>query len=206
MDDGEVGGGPGGGATPLPSFATLLLFEAGLVPLSLALGWAVGARPLADFEWTAGAARVGLLASLPVLAVLAAGARWTVGPLRPIRAFLEGELAPALAGCRWPDLALLAAVSGVGEEMLFRGVLLTGLAGAFGPAVGLGLTGLLYGLLHPVSLGYVALAGLLGVYLGVVRLAAGNLLAVVVAHSVCTFVGLAALSRGARPDPEGDDR
>jgi len=204
MDDG--GGGSGGGAAPaLPSFATLVVFEAVLVPLALALGWAVGERPLADFEWTAGAARVGLLAALPVLALLAVAARWPVGPLRPVRAFLEGELAPTLAGCRWPDLALLAVVSGVGEEMLFRGVLLTGLARAFGPAVGLGLTGLLYGLLHPVSLGYVVLTGLLGVYLGLVRLAVGNLLAVIVAHSACTFVALAVLNRGDGRPPGGAD-
>jgi len=196
------GGREPGPAERLP-FAVLVLFEAVLAPLALVAGWALGQHPLADFAWDADAVALGLIAAVPMLAALAAALRWPVGPLGGIKAFFDRELAPALQGCAWPDLALISVAAGVGEEMLFRGVLQGGLARPLGPGAAVAAAGVVFGLLHPVSTAYVVIAGLLGAYLGLVWLASGNLLAAMVAHAVYDFVALVAVLRD-RPGDAGD--
>jgi membrane protease YdiL (CAAX protease family) len=189
------------GRGPFP-FAALVLFEAALAPLALTLGWALGQPPLERFAWDAAAALDGAAAAVPMLLFLAATIRWPVGPLRPVKEFFDRELAPLLEGCRWPDLALVSVAAGVGEEMLFRGVLQAAIARALGPAAGVVLAAALFGLLHPISLAYIVLVALLGAYLGVVWLATGNLLSVMVAHALYDFIALVVLLRG-RADAEG---
>lgn len=177
-----------------------------MAPLALALGWAVGQPPLADFSWDADAFDAGLLAALPMLGLFALILRWPIGPLARIRQFFDTELALALEGCRWPDLALISVAAGLGEEMLFRGVIQAGMTRLLGRGVGVVAAGTLFGLLHPVSFAYVVLASALGVYLGVVWVVSGNLLAPIVAHAVYDFVALAVLL-GTRKlsDGAGDD-
>jgi membrane protease YdiL (CAAX protease family) len=189
----RVGGEPAGGddaaVAGLP-FAAFVVLEALLAPLALLLGWAMGQPPLADFAWDDSAVSAGLLATVPMLGLLAAGLRWPVGPLARIKAFFDDELAPLLRGCGWPDLALVSLAAGVGEEMLFRGVIQASVTRAFGVPAGLAGASLLFGLLHPISLPYALLAGALGAYLGALWLLTGNLLAPMVAHAVYDFVAL----------------
>lgn len=182
----------GGGPEPLP-FPVFVLFEAALAPLALVLGWALGIHPLADFQWDVKAVLGGVAAALPMLGFLAVAVRWPIGPIARIKSFFNRELAPVLEGCEWPDLALISLAAGVGEEMLFRGVIQGGLIRAFGPAAGVASAALLFGLLHPVTAWYIAIASLLGAYLGVVWLASGNLLTVMVAHAVYDLIALVVL-------------
>jgi len=201
--DGNGGGGSrsrAGGPVPFPVF---VLFEAGLAPLALVLGWAVGQPPLADFAWDADAALGGVAATVPMLGLLALAVRWPVGPVARIKAFFDRELSPALAGCEWPDLALISVAAGVGEEMLFRGVIQGALVRSIGsPGLALGLAAVVFGLFHPVSVAYVVLASALGAYLGLVWAASGNLLTVMVAHALYDFVALVVLLRGWETEPE----
>jgi membrane protease YdiL (CAAX protease family) len=178
------------------------MFEAGLAPVALALGWALGQPPLRSFEWDAWAAAMSVLAAVPMLVFLGLSVRYPVGPLRAIRAFFDRELAPALAGCGLHDLALLSVAAGVGEEMLFRGVIQGALVRALGNVAGLATASLVFGLLHPISATYAAIAALLGAYLGLLWLLTGNLLTPILAHSIYDFVALVILlrSHGARED------
>jgi membrane protease YdiL (CAAX protease family) len=176
-------------------FALLVLLEAVLAPLALVLGWAVGQPPLADFAWDEDAALLGIAAALPMLAFFALAIRWPVGPLKPIKAFFDRELAPLLEGCDWPDLALISIAAGVGEEMLFRGVIQGALARSLGRALGISIAATLFGLLHPVSATYVMVACLLGAYLGLVWMLSGNLLTVIVAHALYDFIALVVMLR-----------
>jgi membrane protease YdiL (CAAX protease family) len=89
--------------------------------------------------------------------------------------------------------------AGVGEEMLFRGVLQGVLARWLGTWEGLAVASLLFGLLHPISTTYVVVAGLLGAYLGAVWILSGNLLVVVIAHAVYDYLALRALFRDREP-------
>jgi membrane protease YdiL (CAAX protease family) len=181
------------GADSRVPFTLFVLMEAGLAPLALVLGWAFRQPPLADFAWNEDAAVIGVAAALPLLTFFAVAMRWPVGPLAKIKAFFDRELAPLLEGCDWPDLALLSLAAGVGEEMLFRGVIQGALARTLGRTAGIAIAAALFGLLHPVSATYIVVAGLLGAYLGLIWLLSGNLLAVIVAHTLYDFVALLVL-------------
>lgn len=180
------------GLGPIP-FALLVLFEAALAPASLLLGYLFGQHPLLTFSWSYEAVVAGVLAALPMLVLLGVIVRWPVGPLRRVRDYFADELAPALHGCEWPDLGVLSVAAGVGEEMLFRGVIQGALGRWLGVAPAIVLASLLFGLLHPVSVAYVVVAAVLGAYLGTVWVVSGNLLTVIVAHALYDFVALRVL-------------
>ncbi len=74
------------------------------------------------------------------------------------------------------NIVLIALSAGVGEEMLFRGVLQ--------PHLGLWWTSLLFGLAHPLSLAYILYAALAGLILGGLVEATGALLPAIVCHTV----------------------
>jgi predicted enzyme related to lactoylglutathione lyase len=115
---------------------------------------------------------------------------------------IEIEVAPIFRGIGPAGLALLAALAGLGEEALFRGVLQPWLGGVVSPWTAVVLTGILFGALHPVSPAYVLLAGLAGAYFGALLVLTGNLLAPIVAHAGYDFVALLVLARLKSP---GDD-
>ena len=174
-------------------------FEGGLAALAWPLGWLLGQPPLADCHWTAAGAGLGVAAALPMLLLFAALRRWPVGGLARIQRFFEEVLRPLLGDCSLAELALLSLLAGAGEELLFRGVLQPALVRGLGPPVGLVVTSVLFGLFHPITATYVVLAAGLGLYLGLVAWAGGNLLIVMVAHALYDFVVLVYLLRLAPP-------
>jgi uncharacterized protein len=184
-------------AQPEPGTLIILsvLFEGGLAPLALLLGWLLGQPALSGFAWRAGDAALGVLATLPMLGLFLLGQNWPVGPFRAIKRFFDEEARPILAVCKWPDLALISVAAGVGEEMLFRGVFQGVLARWLGPGPGWGVASLLFGLLHPITPGYIVLAALLGAYLGSIWIFTGNLLTVMVAHALYDFLAMVLLLR-----------
>src|SRR6185369_13782354 len=100
-----------------------VLFEAGLIVAAAIIGWLCGVEPLATLSWNAMAAVWGAAAALPLFGLFLLSQRFPVGPLRAIKAFLIDALGPSLAVSRWYDLAIVAAMAGFSEELLFRGVL-----------------------------------------------------------------------------------
>jgi membrane protease YdiL (CAAX protease family) len=92
-------------------------------------------------------------------------------------------------------MVLIALSAGVGEEMLFRGVLQTSLGAWLGWELGLAGSSLLFGLLHPISLPYINVMILVGLYLGGAFLLTGNLLSVMVTHAFFDFALMAYLLR-----------
>jgi membrane protease YdiL (CAAX protease family) len=172
-----------------------VFFEGGLAPLSLFLGWWLGHNPLAQFAWSQADALWGAGAALPMVCLFLVTLRWPIGPLRQIKTFCEEEFVPLLAGSSWLDMVLIAISAGVGEEMLFRGVLQCSLATWLGTSWGLSLSSLLFGLLHPISIPYILVTILVGLYLGGAFLLTGNLLTVMVAHALYDFALMAYLLR-----------
>jgi membrane protease YdiL (CAAX protease family) len=172
-----------------------VFFEGGLAPLSLALGWLLGRPPLERFIWSARDAAWGAAAVIPLALLFLAMLRWPIGPLGRVKKFLEQDVVPLLEDSSWAEIALVSVSAGVGEEMLFRGVVQPWLSGWLGNAGGLGIASLLFGLLHPISIVYMVIAALLGLYLGAVRIVGGNLLMVMVTHALFDFFALAYLIR-----------
>ncbi len=92
--------------------------------------------------------------------------RWPIGPLARVKKFCDNEVVPMLDKSSWSEIALIALSAGVGEEMLFRGVVQASLSAWLGVRWGLGLASVLFGLLHPISITYMVITAFLGLYLG----------------------------------------
>ncbi len=102
----------------------------------------------------------------------------------------------------WSELALISLASGVGEEMLFRGLLQPSFTEWLGLASGLVLASTLYGFLHPISWRYSVVMTCVGFYYGLVWERSGNLLTVMVTHTLYAFATLGFLIRVQHGDDE----
>jgi hypothetical protein len=87
-------------------------------------------------------------------------------------------------------IAALAIGAGVSEELLFRGVVQTWMAGFVPLVIAILLSNVLFGMLHMRTLLYAFIAGLVGVYLGILHAATGNLLTPMAAHAFYDAVAL----------------
>ena len=77
---------------------------------------------------------------------------------------IDESVAPLFRGVRLGEMAVIAGLAGLGEEMLFRGVIQRALAGWIGGPSGLwialGVTAVLFGLGHAITRMYFAIAAL----------------------------------------------
>jgi len=176
-----------------------VMVEAGLALVALTLAWLFHV-PLADqiAPWgppLAWAVARGLAVTLPMLAIFWWLMHWDRPTLRQLRdqvRWLIGEMFPDATIAQFALVALLA---GVGEELLFRGVIQTILLDWTPPVAGLLITSLLFGAAHALSKLYFLLATLIGIYFGWLVLHYNDLVAPMVAHSVYDFVALVYLSK-----------
>ena len=151
--------------------------------------------PLDSLHWSGGGLLWGTLATLPLLLGLAWLQDSRQGPVRALLDLVVEQIGPYLAPLSVIDLALLAAVAGFSEEVLFRGVLQVGLTEWLSTGGALLGSSLLFGLVHFASRTYAILAGIRGMYLGGLFLAQQNLLAPIVTHAVYDFVALILVAR-----------
>ena len=63
----------------------------------------------------------------------------------------------------------------------------------YGPALGLTAAAIIFGLLHGMTVTYAILAGVIGLYLGVIWLLTGNLLVPITVHALYDFLALVIL-------------
>ncbi|MEQ9407967.1 MAG: CPBP family intramembrane glutamic endopeptidase [Fuerstiella sp.] len=165
------------------------LFEGGLLLVAFALGWLVGVHPTAELTWSLPDFGFGLLATLPMLLLLAAC--WLSGSraMKQIRTFLQDLLGPLLDRCRLIDILFLALLAGVCEEVLFRGLVYQWIR-PWNPTLAIIVTNLLFGLAHAITPLYAILAGMIGLYLTALMTVDGtpNLLLPITAHSAYDFI------------------
>ena len=163
-----------------------VLFEGSLAVVAIGVGWLVSINPLQPWSWNLRDTGYGMLATLPMLAFFFASMRFPLGPLRGIREFLVEHLGPVLHQCTWYDLVLVAAMAGLGEEILFRGLLQ--------PWIGLFASNLVFGVVHSVTPLYAVIAAIIGAYLGGLQVATNNLWPPVLAHALYDFVAFLAVA------------
>lgn len=190
-----------------------ILFEGGVVVLALAICWYSGRwPPLASKPWSDNAVLLlwGVLATLPMLVGLIVLDRYPFGPLVELKRFVETHLTPLFAGLTVLQMALISLAAGVGEELLFRGLLQTALADWAGPPygvwIGLIAAAIVFGACHWVTTTYAYLAALIGLYFGLLFIVTGDLLPPVVAHGLYDFVALIYLvkRKPQKPSPVED--
>jgi hypothetical protein len=178
-----------------PVVWTVILFECILIVLAWAIGALVGISPWQEIKLTWLAVVWSVLAALPLLGglVWTIHTRWTI--FVQLRRYVQKRVVPLFAGCSLFELALISGFAGIGEEIFFRGLLQTGLTAATSVWIGLGLTSLIFGLAHFISLMYAVLAALIGLYLGILFIAFDNLAVPVIVHALYDFVALTYLVR-----------
>ena len=183
-----------------------IAFETGLVALAATLGWLLGRWPLPGVSLEADrwfeqlvAVGWGALAAIPLILIILLLDRFPFGPWRSLQRTVDQQLLPMIRHWTVLDMVLVSLAAGWGEEMLFRGLLQAGLIdwlpGTRGVVLGLVAASVVFGLCHWVSHTYAVLAGVMGLYLGVVLLVTENLLAPIVTHAVYDFAALMYLLR-----------
>ena len=172
---------------------TLLLPSLVLLVLTL-VGWWLWPPPATEPRLGAlGLVGVGIVTALALLAGAALLERSVPSFRRTSR-----RLERLVRDLRLPPGGALAAalVSGVAEELFFRGWLL--------PTVGLWWQALVFMLLHPAGRSgwaYTAYTGVAGLAFGVVTLATGSLWPALIAHVAVNLHGFSQGGRGLRPSP-----
>jgi membrane protease YdiL (CAAX protease family) len=172
-------------------------FEASLILVAVVLGWIAGIDPFAALSFSEPAILYGVLGTLPLVLVFLALQVAPIKSLQAIRQLLMETLVSRLFALHWTDLLVLAAIAGVAEEVLFRGVLQPWLERAWGLQAGLWLSSALFGLVHFITPAYALLATLVSVYLGL-SLDVGesrNLLTPIVIHGLYDFLAFLIIIR-----------
>ena len=180
-------------------FAMAIVVEGGLALLAAGLAWAFHV-PLSEQIPSRGSPLLfafvrGILVTLPMLAAffwLVHSSRATLRQLRQQVEWLIGEMFPTAS---IPQFAMVALLAGVGEELLFRGVIQYLLAEWTTPVTGLVLASLLFGAAHALSKLYFVLATLIGLCFGWLVFRYNDLVGPIVAHALYDFVALVYLSR-----------
>ena len=181
---------------PQPPTGGQSLLIVGSIAVAAILGTPnLGLGPNFAMNWSS--VSTGVLLTLP-LGVLAAALDLvedrfpalqdvTKATQRSVLALLGGTFKPALALII--SLAL-GCVAGVGEEMLFRGVVQYELQSRFGQVVAVGLSSIIFGALHAVTPLYAFLAALASVYFGAMYIWSSNLAIPITAHAFYDLVAL----------------
>src|SRR5262245_55710569 len=182
-----------------------LLFEGGLGAAALAIGWLVGFWPLVGLDISGDhrvpimAAAWGLAATAPLLAALLAIDRFPVGPLRYLRDLTSEVITQMFGGASLLQLAAVAIAAGLGEELLFRGLIQAGMSrlipGPAAPWLALAVAAVVFGVCHWLNTTYALLATLAGAYFGLLLMWTGNILTPIVAHAAYDFIALVYLVR-----------
>lgn len=181
-------------------FKSACLFEAALILVAVVLGWFGGIDPFATLHYSEPAIIYGVLGTVPLFLLFLFLEQLTADSVVTIRRFLLQTLGPALHRYHWADLFILAAIAGISEEILFRGVIQPWMESSWGIAAGLIGSNILFGLVHAITPLYTVLAILVGIYLGLALDVGGdrNLLTPIIIHGLYDFLAFLALMRAYR--------
>ena len=168
--------------------------------VALAVGAMVHVAPFATLTWNLRGLAAGIAATAPLLLLLAWCLRTRFGPIARLVRAVEERAAPLFLGSSAAAIGLVAALAGIGEEALFRGIIQTGLLAHLPAWAAVSVTAAAFGAAHAMTLAYAMLAALVGGYLGWLHLASGNLLVPILAHALYDFVALRLLLR-VKPTP-----
>jgi uncharacterized protein len=182
-------------AIPEPQFFHLALAgEAGLLLLAWGLARWLDVSPGEYLKPTPGAVLWGLVATAPLLLLLAWMLTSTAAPVRSLVDLVTEQVGPLVSRCTLLELGCLAAVAGISEEVLFRGVIQPSLRAWMPEAGALVVASVIFGLVHAASRVYALFATAMGLYLGGLFVLQDNLIPPVLSHGLYDFVALSAVA------------
>ena len=165
-----------------------LAFELALGVLAITIGYFVDLDPLQSIVTDEGhhsggwfpAMIWGIAATIPPAFCLLVLQHLQNRRIRDLNDLMRTQLIPLFKQSRVWELALLSLAAGVGEELLFRGLLQTQISDWTNPLhrpwLPATLTGITFGFCHYLSKTYAILAALFGVYLGLLFFFTDNLI------------------------------
>lgn len=181
-------------------FKNACLFEATLIVVAVVLGWLGNINPFAPLHYSENAILYGILGTIPLYLLFLLLEQITAESVVAIRRLLLETLGPGLHRLHWADLFILAAIAGISEEVLFRGVIQPWAESSWGTTAGLIGSNLIFGLVHALTPLYFVLATIVGIYLGLALDYDGdrNLLTPIIIHGLYDFLAFLALMRSYR--------
>ncbi len=175
---------------PQLSTGSMLALQFGIVVLAVLLALVFRIDLFGQLEFSVEAMNWGLIGTLPLLMSVWAlsDARWAWA--EELRRLMREMVIPLFRNAPTGTLFLVSLLAGVGEELLFRGVIQGGLSGLLGPWPALILASVLFGALHALTRAYFIIATLMGFYLGLFYLWSGNLLIPILIHFLYDWIVL----------------
>lgn len=154
---------------------------------------------LAEATWQThlGAAEYGLIATLPLIVLLILFECFPPRWLSRLKDSVDRHVMPLIENLSLGEFLLLALFAGVGEELVFRGLVQTWLeewlpdAMPGGPVVvSIIIAGVCFGACHWINDQYAWMAAIVGMYLGAEFVLVDHLLAPIVTHACYDFFAL----------------
>jgi membrane protease YdiL (CAAX protease family) len=178
-------------------FKSACYFEASLVLVAVFLGWVADIDPFENIYFSESVVAYGVIGTAPLFLMFLALEQMQGKSVANIRKLLLNTLGPGLHRYHWTDLFILAAIAGVSEELLFRGVIQPWIETSWGITAGLIGSNIVFGLVHAVTPLYAVLAAVVGIYLGLSLDYGGdrNLLIPIIIHGFYDFLAFVALMR-----------
>lgn len=173
---------------PRLSTAAMLGLQFGIVVLAVVLALLFRIDLLGAMDFSVDALNGGVIGTLPMLLLgwWLFRSRWVW--VHELRQLMESTLIPLFRNAPTGTVFLVALLAGVGEELLFRGVIQGGLEGSLGPWPALVVASVVFGLMHALTRAYFIIATLMGLYLGWIYMATGNLLIPILIHFLYDWV------------------
>ncbi|MBC8412383.1 CPBP family intramembrane metalloprotease [bacterium] len=145
-----------------------------------------------DLQWSSGNPILdiisGVLSAVPpflifLFVISKPGGKY--GVCNSLRKTLLEDCRPLFSQLSVLDILFISLLAGLGEELLFRGILQYKL--------GLIIASIAFGLVHFISPAYILIAALIGVYIGLIYEYSQNLMTPVVMHFIYDFAALICL-------------
>jgi len=178
-----------------------IIIEGGLVLGSYPLGWMLGHHPLASFIINWHDAWLGMVATIPLIPIFLIMVHGSIPFLSKLKSISKDTIRPMMRRCTIPDLIGISMLAGVGEEMIFRGVLQSWLAQDSPAWAAIIASSISFGMMHSMSKSYFVLATLIGAYLGFLFYWTGNLITPMMVHFLYDAFALIYLTRVWNPYP-----
>lgn len=179
-----------------------LAFEGGLALVAIVLALVFGLRPWLSIDFgpeaLGDALGLSVLATAPLVVVVLALMQLRWGWVNELDRIVREHLLPLFRDAGPVAVAGVALMAGIGEELLFRGVIQAGLSGLLGPVTALAIASLLFGMAHALTAAYFVITCLVGLYLGWLYQATGNLLVPITVHFLYDWIVLSWYLFGAR--------